>query len=77
MEIVLPSLHYKYMQPLVLGTVCSYCNIHEFNVPAGGCVRVASVSLIPVQCVLKHCGLHKHNILILYYATFACAPKQS
>ena len=33
--------------------------------PAGACIPVASVSPIhvsPVQCVLKHCGVHKHVI---------------
>ena len=50
------------MQHLVLYTVCLYCNIH---VPAGACILVASVSPIhvfPIQCVLKHCGAHKHGL---------------
>ena len=31
MGTVQPSFHYKYMQHLVLYTVCSYYNIHEFT----------------------------------------------
>ena len=51
------------MQHLVLYTVCSYCNIHEFNtdIPAGAYILVASVSPIhvfPIQRALKHCGAH-------------------
>ena len=48
MGTVQPSLHYKYMQRLVLYTVCLYCNIH---VPAGACIPVASASPLPVQLV--------------------------
>ena len=30
--------------------------------PAGACILVASASpiLVPIQCVLKHCGVHIH-----------------
>ena len=33
----------------------------------GGCILVASGSPIvvfPIQCVLKHCGVHKHSLYI-------------
>ena len=35
--------------------------------PAGACIPVASASPIhvfPIQCVLKHCGVHKHSLYI-------------
>ena len=35
----------------------------SLHVPAGACILVASASPIhvfPIQCVLKHCGAHKH-----------------
>ena len=50
MGTVPPSFHYKYMQHLVLYTVCSY--LHR---PGGACIPVASASPIyvpPTQCVL-------------------------
>ena len=53
------------MQHLVLYTVCSYCNIMSLHAPAGACILVASVSPLhvpPVQCILKHCGVHKHTL---------------
>ena len=36
----------------------------SLHVPAGAYILVASVTPIHVQCVLKHCGAHKHNIII-------------
>ena len=56
------------MQHLVLYTVCSYqvAIFMSLHVPAGACIPVASASPIhvfPIQCVLKHCGAHKHNII--------------
>ena len=41
----------------------------SLHVPAGACIPVASASPIhvfPIQHVLKHCGAHKH-IILLYY----------
>ena len=52
------------MQHLVL---CLYCNM-SLHGPAGVCIPVASASPIhepPVQCVLKHYGAHKHNIIYI------------
>ena len=56
----------------------------SLHVPAGACIPVASASPIhvfPIQRVLKHCGVHKHNINIyiiyIYIYTHACDPKQS
>ena len=43
----------------------------SLHVPAGACIPVASASPIhvfPIQCVLKHCGAHKHNKYIYTYA---------
>ena len=39
------------------------CNVIFMNLhgPAGACILVASVSpihVLPIQCVLKHCGVH-------------------
>ena len=31
--------------------------------PAGACIPVASVSLIHVFAIHKHCGTYKHNII--------------
>ena len=53
MGIVQPSLHCKYMQHLVLYTVCLFMSLHG---PAGACIMVASVS--PIQC----CGMHIYMI---------------
>ena len=39
------------------------------HVPPRACTLVASVSPIPVQCVLKHCGVHKHTYYTLYIYT--------
>ena len=64
------------MQYLVLYTVCLYCNI-SLHGPAGACILVASVSpihVLPIQHVLKHCGMYKHNFHIHMHA---CNPKQS
>ena len=44
--------------------------------PAGPCIQVASASPIhvfPIQCVLKHCGAHKH----IYINIHTRDPKQS
>ena len=51
--------------------------------PAGACILVASASPIhvfPIQHVLKHCVVHKRNIIILIillYIKHTCDPKQS
>ena len=40
--------------------------VSQILVSCGGCIPVASASPIdvpPVQCVLKHCGAHKHIII--------------
>ena len=39
--------------------------------PAGACIPVAStcvspVHVFPIQHVLKHCGVHKHSLYIIY-----------
>ena len=42
----------------------------SLHVPAGACILVASASPIhvfPIQRVLKHCGAHKHIIIIYKY----------
>ena len=47
------------MQYLILCPIAIFMSLH---VPAGACILDASVSPIhvyPVQCVLKHCGVHK------------------
>ena len=39
--------------------------IMRLHVPAGACIPVASASpvhVFPIQCVLKHCGAHKHSL---------------
>ena len=49
----------------------------SLHVPAGACIPVASGSqsnsVPPIEPVLKHCGVHKHN----YYNIHARDPKQS
>ena len=64
MGIVQPSFHYKYMGHLVLYTVRSYCNIHEFTWTSVTCILVVAnespIHVPPIQraCVLKHCHAH-------------------
>ena len=66
MGAVQPSLHYKYMQHLVLYMFVCIAIFMSLHVPAGACILVASVSPIHVSPahVLKHCGTHKHNYII-------------
>ena len=64
---VLPSFHCKYMHSIwyFIQFVCIVIFM-RLNVSAAARIPVASTSPIhvpPVQHVLKHCGVHKHNIL--------------
>ena len=48
------SLHYKYMYMVhVLCTVVPNAIFTSLHGPAGACIPVA----LPIQCVLKHCGV--------------------
>ena len=61
------------------GTLYSLFVLQSLHVPAGACISVASASPIhvPPVRVLKHCGVHKHNIIYIYIYTCARDPKQS
>ena len=56
------SFHYKYMQHLVLYTVCCIAILMSLHGSTGTCILVASpIHVPPIQHVLKHCRWHTHT----------------
>ena len=53
------------MQHLVFIQFVHIAIFISLHAPAGACIPVASVSPIPMQRVLKHCGAQNHSLYTL------------